>query len=298
MIKAYLTFFSQLNIDKVSAYIQLMRFDRPIGILLLLWPTLWALWVAGEGFPDVKIFMIFCTGVVIMRAAGCVINDYADRDYDGHVSRTQFRPIPAGIVSASEALVLFSLLLFLALLLVLTLNTMTILLASIAAATTMIYPFAKRFTWYPQVILGIAFSWAIPMAFTAQNQPLSELTWLMFFTNLIWIIVYDTIYAMVDRNDDIKVGIRSTAILFGDADKLLIGIMQLMVIIGLMILGAELEFGWVYYSAITVAMLLFIWQQLLIRKRIADNCFRAFLNNNYVGMVIFIGILVEYLNLN
>ena len=295
MIKAYLNFFSHLDIDKISAYTQLMRFDRPIGILLLLWPTLWALWIAAEGFPDVKNFLVFCAGVVIMRAAGCVINDYADRDFDGHVKRTQTRPIPAGLVTPSEALVLFSLLLLLAFLLVLTLNQKTLYLAFVGAALTLLYPFAKRFTWFPQVMLGITFGWSIPMAFAAENRPLSELTWLIYFTNLIWIIVYDTIYAMVDRKDDIKVGIRSTAILFGDADKLLIGVMQVMVVIGLTIIGLQLEFGWVYFSALMFAITLFAGQQMLIRKRDPDDCFRAFLNNNYVGLAIFIGILIEYL---
>jgi len=295
MIRAYLNFFSHLNIDKIIAYTQLMRFDRPIGILLLLWPTLWALWIAAGGFPDVKNFLVFCTGVVIMRSAGCVINDYADRDFDGHVERTRSRPIPAGRVTPTEALVLFSLLILLAFFLVLTLNIMTIYLAFAGAGLTLLYPFAKRFTWFPQVLLGITFGWAIPMAFAAESQPLSELTWLIYFTNLIWIIVYDTIYAMVDRKDDIKVGIRSTAILFGDADRLLIGIMQAMVIIGLVIIGTELEFGWVYYSALVFTVALFAGQQMLIRKREPEGCFRAFLNNNYVGLVIFISILVEYL---
>ncbi|PCJ48023.1 MAG: 4-hydroxybenzoate octaprenyltransferase [Gammaproteobacteria bacterium] len=297
MIKAYRQFFAQLTIDKVFAYSQLMRFDRPIGILLLLWPTLWALWIAAGGFPDAKNFLVFCLGVVVMRSAGCVINDYADRDFDGHVERTRQRPIPAGLVQPSEALVLFSLLLFVALLLVLMLNIKTIILAFIAATLTLVYPFAKRYTWFPQAVLGMAFSSAIPMAFSAEGQPLSEMVWLIFFTNLIWILVYDTIYAMVDRDDDIKVGIRSTAILFGDADKLLIGLMQIMVVIGLVIIGAELNFGLIYFSAIGLVIGLFLWQQWLIRKRIPENCFQAFLNNNYVGVVVFMGILMEYLEL-
>ena len=297
MIAAYKNFFSQLTIDKVFAYTRLMRFDRPIGILLLLWPTLWSLWIAAGGFPDVRNFLVFCAGVLVMRSAGCVINDYADRDFDGHVDRTKLRPIPAGLVNPSEALVLFSLLLFLALMLVLTLNIETIKLAFVAAALTFVYPFAKRYTWFPQAVLGMAFSSAIPMAFTAENQPLTELVWLIFFINLIWIMVYDTIYAMVDRDDDIKVGIRSTAILFGDADKLLIGLMQSMVVIGLLILGSELQFGWQYFSAVSIASMLFLWQQWLIRKRLPEKCFEAFLNNNYVGFVLFIGILMEYLDL-
>ncbi len=295
MIKAYQQFFKQLSVDKVSAYTQLMRFDRPIGILLLLWPTLWALWISASGFPDAKVFLIFCTGVVVMRAAGCVINDYADRNFDGKVKRTENRPIPSGLVSSSEALVLFSLLLFVALMLVLMLNLNSLYIALFAAAITFFYPFAKRFTWFPQAVLGVAFSCAIPMAYVAQNQSITELTGVIFFTNLIWIMVYDTIYAMVDRDDDIKVGIRSTALLFGDADKFLIGIMQGMVVIGFIIMGAQLEFGRYYFIAVLAASLLFIWQQWLIRRRHAQDCFRAFLNNNYVGLVIFLGIFTEYL---
>jgi len=295
MIRANIKFFQTLNIDKVSAYLQLMRFDRPIGTLLLLWPTLWALWISAPGFPDVKIFLIFCMGVVVMRAAGCVINDYADRNFDGNVSRTNSRPIPSGRVTPEEALVLFSLLIAVALVLVLMLNTMSLYVAIAAAATTIIYPFAKRFTWFPQAILGIAFSCSIPMAFVAQNRPLTELVWLIFFTNLIWIMVYDTIYAMVDREDDLKVGIRSTAILFGDADRFLIGLMQIMVLIGFVIIGTHLDYSYYYFSAIVVAGALFSWQQWLIKDRNLALCFRAFLNNNYVGLVIFIGILTEHL---
>jgi len=230
-----------------------------------------------------------------MRAAGCVINDYADRDFDGHVERTRSRPIPAGRVTPQEALVLFSLLLIVAFILVLTLNPMTIYLAFAGAGLTLLYPFAKRFTWYPQVVLGMTFGWSIPMAFAAQYGSLSELTWLVYFTNLIWVLFYDTIYAMVDREDDIKVGIRSTAILFGDADRFLIGMMQLMVIIGLAIIGIQLNFKWVYFSGLLIVLSLFIGQQMLIRKRDPDDCFRAFLNNNYVGMIIFLGILIEFL---
>jgi len=295
MIKAYVNFFKNLDIEKISAYLVLMRFDRPIGIMLLLWPTLWALWIAAEGFPNTKNFIVFCIGVPVMRAAGCVINDYADRDFDGHVERTRSRPIPAGRVTPQEALVLFSLLLIVAFILVLTLNPMTIYLAFAGAGLTLLYPFAKRFTWYPQVVLGMTFGWSIPMAFAAQYGSLSELTWLVYFTNLIWVLFYDTIYAMVDREDDIKVGIRSTAILFGDADRFLIGMMQLMVIIGLAIIGIQLNFKWVYFSGLLIVLSLFIGQQMLIRKRDPDDCFRAFLNNNYVGMIIFLGILIEFL---
>ena len=294
-MKAYLNFFNNLNINKIATYLVLMRFDRPIGILLLLWPTLWALWIAAEGFPTVINFLVFCAGVPVMRAAGCVINDYADRNLDGHVKRTSSRPIPAGDVSSSEALVLFSLLLLVAFFLVLMLNRTTIYLAFAGAALTLFYPFAKRFTWFPQVVLGITFSWSIPMAFAAEQKPLSELTWLIYFTNLIWVIFYDTIYAMVDREDDLKVGIKSTAILFGDADRFMVGLMQLMVIIGLAIIGNHLDFGWVFASAILIVTALFAGQQMLIRKRDQDDCFRAFLNNNYVGMIIFLSILIEYL---
>ncbi len=295
MINAYLNFFKQLDIDKILAYVVLMRFDKPIGVLLLLWPTLWALWIAAEGFPSINNFMVFCVGVPIMRAAGCVINDYADRNFDGHVGRTQSRPIPAGKVSPEEALVLFSLLMLLAFILVLTLNKITIYLAFVGAGLTFLYPFAKRFTWFPQLILGLTFGWSIPMAFAAQLGSLSEITWLVYFTNLIWVVFYDTIYAMVDCEDDMKVGIRSTAILFGDADRFLIGIMQIMVIIGLTMIGTQLNFGMIYFTALGLVFALFTGQQMLIRQRDPDDCFRAFLNNNYVGMIMFIGIVSEYL---
>ncbi len=294
MMKAYLDFFTTLNLNKIANYFVLMRFNRPIGILLLLWPTLWALWIAAEGFPEVANFLAFCAGVPVMRAAGCVINDYADRNLDGHVKRTRTRPIPAGKVSPEEALVLFSLLLFMAFLLVLTLNKATIYLAFAGAGLTIFYPFAKRFTWFPQVALGITFSWSIPMAFAAEQRPLSELTWIIYFTNLIWVIFYDTIYAMVDREDDLNAGIKSTAILFGEADRFMVGMMQLMVIVGLAIIGNHLNFGWVFLTVIVMVAVLFAGQQMLIRKRDPDDCFRAFLNNNYVGMIIFLGILIEY----
>ncbi len=294
MMKAYLYFFTNLNINKIANYIVLMRFNRPIGILLLLWPTLWALWIAAEGFPDVVNFLAFCAGVPVMRAAGCVINDYADRNLDGHVKRTSNRPIPAGHVSPEEALILFSLLLFVAFLLVLTLNRTTIYLAFAGAAMTLFYPYAKRFTWFPQVVLGITFSWSIPMAFAAEQKPLSELTWIIYFTNLIWVIFYDTIYAMVDREDDLKAGIKSIAIFFGDSDRFMVGLMQFMVIVGLAIIGNYLDFGWVFVLVIFLVGALFAGQQMLIRKRDPDDCFRAFLNNNYVGMIIFLGILIEY----
>ncbi|MCP4412519.1 MAG: 4-hydroxybenzoate octaprenyltransferase [Gammaproteobacteria bacterium] len=293
-MKAYLNFFTTLNHKKIADYIVLMRFNRPIGIFLLLWPTLWALWIAAEGFPGIVNFLVFCAGVPIMRSAGCVINDYADRNLDGHVKRTSTRPIPACKVSPEEALVLFFLLLFVAFLLVLTLNRTTIYLAFAGVGLTIFYPFAKRFTWFPQVALGITFSWSIPMAFAAEQKPLSELTWIIYFTNLIWVIFYDTIYAMVDREYDLKVGIKSTAILFGEADRFMVGMMQLMVIVGLAILGNHLNFGWVFVTVIVMVAVLFAGQQMLIRKRDPDDCFRAFLNNNYVGMIIFLGILIEY----
>jgi len=294
-MQKYMAFFTHCNTDKLYAYAQLMRFDRPIGFLLLLWPTLAALWVASDGFPRVDLFLIFSLGVVVMRSAGCVINDYADQDFDGHVERTKNRPIVSGQVTPQEALMLLFCLLVIALILVLFINTTTLYWAMVGASLTIFYPFAKRFTWFPQAVLGVTFAWSIPMAFTATEVGVSELTWLIYFTNLIWIIMYDTIYAMVDREDDIAIGVRSTAILFGDADRMLIGVMQIMALIGMIIMGNSLGFGWVYSLSMALVCALFVWQQMLIKERQPAQCFRAFLNNNYVGIIWFLGVVLEYL---
>ncbi|EEW06037.1 4-hydroxybenzoate octaprenyltransferase [Vibrio mimicus] len=276
---------------KARAYWQLMRMDRPIGSLLLLWPTLWALLLAAQGLPDVRVLVVFVLGVFLMRSAGCVINDFADRHVDGHVKRTSQRPLPAGLVSAKEALLLFVVLAVTAFLLVLTMNTLTIQLSFIGILLAFIYPFMKRFTHLPQLVLGLAFSWSIPMAWSAQADALPPQVWVLFLINALWTVAYDTQYAMVDRDDDVKIGIKSTAILFGRWDKRIIGLLQLATLGLLVALGQGLELSASYYWSLLVAAGLFAYQQHLIRYRERMPCFQAFLNNNYVGMAITAGIL-------
>ncbi|EEY39920.1 4-hydroxybenzoate octaprenyltransferase [Vibrio mimicus] len=276
---------------KARAYWQLMRMDRPIGSLLLLWPTLWALLLAAQGLPDVRVLVVFVLGVFLMRSAGCVINDFADRHVDGHVKRTNQRPLPAGLVSAKEALLLFVVLAVTAFLLVLTMNTLTIQLSFIGILLAFIYPFMKRFTHLPQLVLGLAFSWSIPMAWSAQADALPPQVWVLFLINALWTVAYDTQYAMVDRDDDVKIGIKSTAILFGRWDKRIIGLLQLATLGLLVALGQGLELSASYYWSLLVAAGLFAYQQHLIRYRERMPCFQAFLNNNYVGMAITAGIL-------
>jgi 4-hydroxybenzoate polyprenyltransferase len=283
-----------LKRENIYQYYLLMRIDKPIGTLLLLWPTLWALWIAAEGFPDVVILMVFCLGVFVMRSAGCVINDFADRKVDNHVARTQHRPLTSGKVSSREALSLFVLLTLIALALVLLLNQLTILLSIAALALAIVYPFMKRFTHYPQVVLGMAFSWAIPMAFAAQTNQISPIAWWLYLLTISWIVAYDTMYAMVDRDDDLQIGIKSTAIIFGRADKLVVLILQLVTLIGLSVLGDQLEMGVVYYLGILAALGFTLYQQWLIKDRNKSKCFQAFLNNNWFGLSIFIGIFVNY----
>ncbi|EOF9299961.1 4-hydroxybenzoate octaprenyltransferase [Enterobacter bugandensis] len=283
-----------LTQNKLLAYHRLMRTDKPIGALLLLWPTLWALWVATPGMPPLWILGVFVAGVWLMRAAGCVVNDYADRKFDGHVKRTANRPLPSGQVTGKEARVLFIVLVLLSFLLVLTLNTMTILLSVAALALAWVYPFMKRYTHLPQVVLGAAFGWSIPMAFAAVSESLPLSCWLMFLANILWAVAYDTQYAMVDRDDDLKIGIKSTAILFGRQDKLIIGILQVAVL-ALMVAIARLNgLNWEFYWSILVAGLLFAYQQKLIAKREREACFKAFMNNNYVGLVLFLGLVMSY----
>ncbi len=284
-----------LAITKARAFWQLARFDRPIGSLLLLWPTLWALFLAGDGFPKVDVLLVFVLGVIFMRAAGCVINDFADRNVDGHVKRTANRPMPSGKVSEREALGLFSLLVLVSFLLVLTMNNLTIMLSVVAVILAAAYPFMKRYTHLPQLVLGAAFGWSIPMAYAAQSGALPAVAWLLFVANILWTIAYDTLYAMVDRDDDLKVGIKSTAILFGRFDKLIIGILQLATIMLLIAIGGMLQLSQWYYWALLLASALFVYQQMLIQGRQREQCFKAFLNNNYVGMVIFIGISLSVL---
>lgn len=282
------------RLERLQEYLLLMRFHRPIGILLLLWPTLWALWIAGAGSPRPGVVVVFVLGVVLMRAAGCVINDYADRNIDPQVRRTRDRPLARGSVTPREALVVFGTLLLLAFLLVLTQNRLTIALAFVGAALAGSYPFMKRYTWLPQPYLGAAFGWAIPMAFAAQAGAVPPVAWLMFTVVVFWATVYDTQYAMVDREDDRRIGVKSTAILFGDSDRAIIGILQAVVLFGLVLVGHRAGLGGWYMLALFVVAVLFLRQQWLIRRRDPDGCFRAFLNNNWVGLVVFAGILAHY----
>jgi 4-hydroxybenzoate polyprenyltransferase len=276
-------------------YARLMRLDKPIGIFLLLWPTLWALLIASEGHPDHKVLVIFVLGVILMRSAGCVINDYADRDIDCHVSRTQNRPLTSGRVSTREAKILFLVLCLVAFVLVLQLNKLTLLLSIAGVLLAAIYPFMKRVTHLPQVVLGAAFGWSVPMAFAAQTGTVPQIAWLMFLATLLWATAYDTMYAMVDSEDDLALGIKSTAILFGDSDRQIIGIIQIMVLLCLLMIGHQAELGLIYYSSVLLAGILFTYQQYLIRFRTREGCFQAFLNNNWVGAVIFLGILFDYM---
>jgi len=279
---------------KAKAYWQLMRMDRPIGSLLLLWPTIWALILSAQGFPDIKVLIVFVLGVFMMRSAGCVINDFADRKVDGHVKRTSQRPLPSGKVSAKEAVILFLALSIASFLLVLTMNPLTIQLSFAGLVLAFIYPFMKRFTHLPQLFLGLAFSWSIPMAWAAQANELPLIVWFVFAINVVWTVAYDTQYAMVDRDDDLVIGIKSTAILFGRYDKMIIGGLQLLTIAMLIMLGNYYQLGASYYWGLLVAGGLFVYQQHLIRHRERQLCFHAFLNNNYVGMVVAAGLLISY----
>ncbi len=280
--------------ERLHQYILLMRLNRPIGIYLLLWPTLWALWVAAEGVPDLWVATVFVLGVVLMRSAGCVINDYADRKIDPFVQRTRNRPLAAGRVSAREALVLFVVLSLTAFALVLTLNWLTIALSAVGAFLAATYPFMKRHTYLPQVYLGLAFGWAVPMAFAAQTGEVPVVAWLLLIATVLWATAYDTMYAMVDRPDDIEIGVKSTAILFGEADRLIIGIIQALMVVVLLLVGSQLAMGWPYYAGVVVAALFMVYQQGLIRERDGMKCFQAFLNNHWVGMAVFAGIAGNY----
>ncbi|ACH67381.1 4-hydroxybenzoate octaprenyltransferase [Aliivibrio fischeri] len=279
-----------MNMSKAEAFWQLTRMNRPIGSLLLLWPTLWALFLAADGLPDWHVLIVFVLGVVFMRSAGCVINDFADRKVDGHVKRTANRPLPSGLISSKEALSFFAVLVVCSFLLVLTMNTLTIMLSSIGIVLAIAYPFMKRVTYLPQFVLGLAFSWAIPMAYAAESNQVPSEAWLLFVINALWTIAYDTQYAMVDRDDDVKIGIKSTAILFGRYDKTIIGLLQLSVLALLIVLGSQLALSGIYYWGILAAAGFFVYQQWLIKGREREACFKAFLNNNYVGGLIFIAI--------
>jgi 4-hydroxybenzoate polyprenyltransferase len=275
-------------------YARLMRLDRPIGIWLLLWPTLWALWISSRGKPNPRIFIIFVAGTVLMRSAGCAINDYADRSFDPHVARTKNRPLAAGRISTLEALMLFALLSMTALMLALQLNKATLLLAVVGGFLAISYPFVKRFLPVPQMYLGLTFGWGIPMAFEAQYEQVPRVAWLLLLANVLWVTVYDTIYAMVDRDDDLKIGVRSTAILFGDSDRHIIAVLQLMTLLSLYLVGGMIHMGYWYDAGLWAGAAFFVYQLWLIRARDRESCFRAFLNNNYFGMAIFIGTALEY----
>ncbi len=274
-------------------YVQLTRLNRPIGILLLLWPTLWALWIAGEGHPDPQLVVIFILGVVLMRSAGCVINDYADRRIDRHVARTKNRPLTTGQISEHEALILFGVLAIIAFLLVLLLNPLTIALSFGGVFLAVSYPFMKRYTHLPQAYLGAAFGWAIPMAFAAQTGGLPNGLWLLFLATLLWAMIYDTMYAMVDRHDDLKIGVKSSAILFGRHDRLIIALLQASLLLVLYLAGKTFALGIYYIVGLTGAALLSLYHQWLIRNRDPDFCFKAFLHNHWLGAVVFLGILLD-----
>lgn len=280
---------------KWQAVKQITRMDKPIGTYLLLWPTYWALWIASDGWPSFHLLIVFSLGVFVMRSAGCVINDFADRKIDGKVKRTQNRPLVSGMMTTTEAINLFGLLIGIALGLVLTLSWPTIYLSVVALVLASLYPFMKRYTQMPQVVLGAAFSWGMIMAFSEAQGEVPVIAWLLFAANLMWTVAYDTMYAMVDRDDDLQIGVKSTAILFNSYDKRIIGLLQVMVIATLWTVGDILAFGWPYQLSLVVAAGLFSYQQLLISNREREACFQAFLHNHWVGMVIFCGILVEYL---
>lgn len=278
--------------DKRLAYWQLMRMDKPIGTLLLLWPTFWALFTASKGIPPFSILVIFTLGVIVMRAAGCVINDYADRHFDGKVKRTVNRPLATGRVTETEAKVLFGVLIAVAFCLVLMLNTYTIMLSFIAVGLAITYPFMKRYTHLPQLVLGIAFGWSIPMAFGAVVETLPLSCWLLFLANLMWTVAYDTQYAMVDRDDDLRIGVKSTAILFAQYDNKIIALLQFLSLLFLIIYGHIQDFSISYYVFLAITAMLFIYQCKLTKTRERESCFKAFLNNHYVGMGVFISILI------
>ncbi len=275
-------------------YALLMRLHRPIGILLLLWPTLWGLWIASAGRPDGRVLMVFVLGVVLMRSAGCVINDYADRGFDPHVARTRDRPLAAGRVSAREALALFVVLCLVAFGLVLLTNALTVVLSVVGAALAASYPFMKRYTHMPQFYLGAAFGWSIPMAFAAQTGTVAPVAWVLFLANVFWSVAYDTAYAMVDREDDLRIGVKSTAVLFEGYDRAMIGVAQFLTLALLWLAGNMVRLGVWYHAGLAVAAGLAVYQQYLLRHRAREACFRAFLNNNWFGAAVFAGLLLHY----
>ena len=279
---------------KAGLYAQLIRLDKPIGILLLLWPTLIALWIAAEGWPDLLVLFVFVTGVILMRSAGCAINDYADRHIDDKVARTRQRPLASGKITEKETLLVFSSLSLTAFILVLFMNELTIWMSLGGILLAVSYPFMKRYHYLPQVHLGAAFGWSAPMAYTAQANEITAITWLIFLATILWATAYDTMYAMVDYDDDIKIGVKSTAILFGNQDKLIIGAIQILLIINLLLIGHRAELSGFYYLGVTAASIFAVYQQYLIKDRKRELCFQAFLNNNYFGLVLFIGVFLDY----
>lgn len=279
---------------RLPDFIALARLNRPIGVWLLLWPTLWAVFLAGSGRPPLHIVVVFALGVLFMRSAGCVINDYADRDFDGHVWRTQARPLATGRIRPREALAFFAVLVGLSALLLPFLNLTTFFWSFGALAIAVAYPFMKRYTFLPQVVLGAAFSWGIPMAFTAQGQEPGLACWLLYGANLCWTVAYDTQYAMADREDDLKVGIKSTAILFGRFDRRIIAALQGVFLLAMVLLGRQSGLGWPYFAALAGAIALFAWQARLTAARQPADCLKAFLHNHWVGMLVFAGLLAGY----
>lgn len=281
--------------ERWQQYALLMRLDKPIGTFLLLWPTLWALWIASEGVPSLHLLFVFVAGVFLTRSAGCVMNDYADRNFDRHVARTRERPLTTGRVSIKEAFMLIAGLLAVAFLLVLTTNRLTVLLAFAAIPIAGIYPYMKRYTYVPQLFQGLSFSWGIIMAFAAVMDSVPRIAWLVFIANILWSMIYDTTYAMVDREDDLKIGVKSTAILLGESDRLFLGVVQILMFTVFLIIGHQLKFGWYYHLSLAFAAALAVHHQWLIRERRPDQCFRAFLYNNRLGAVVFAGIVLHYL---
>ena len=280
--------------SKLLLYAQLIRLEKPIGFYLLLWPTLWALAIAAQGAPDGWLLFVFVCGTFLMRSAGCAINDYADRDLDLNVARTRERPLTSGKITTREALSVFAVLSLLAFLLVLSLNRFTIILSFVGILLAASYPYMKRFHYLPQVHLGAAFGWAVPMAFAAQTGSLPKQAWLLYVATILWAVAYDTMYSMVDRDDDLKLGVKSTAILFGEYDRLMVGVFQAMFVATLVLIGLDLGFSAFYYVGLGAATLLLGFQQFLIADRAPAHCFMAFLNNHWVGAIVFAGIMGHY----
>jgi len=283
--------------QKLRLYAQLIRFDKPIGTYLLLWPALWALAIAGDGSPDGWVLFVFICGVFLMRSAGCAINDYADREIDLHVARTRERALTSGKITPREALAVFAVLGLLAFALVLSLNSLTIWLSFGGIVLAASYPFMKRYHYLPQVHMGVAFGWSVPMAYAAQTGSLPKMAWLLYVATVMWAVAYDTIYSMVDREDDLKIGVKSTAILFGDYDRLLIGLFQGLFLLAMLLVGIDLDFSTIYFVALLLASLLLLFQQFLINDRVPEHCFIAFLNNHWVGAILFFGIMGHYYSL-